>query len=153
MIVRRDFRDWDPAEPLDPEAQGVLDLVDELARAGELAGVPEPVAKIDGYGVVCVDVLLDGKASLYLQAGDGWDRVLWTAASGHTYEWTWRGSAAPGQVRALLDGRGVERTTYLGRRRLVRELVVDGETVSSVGRARRPIARVLRLAARERPAL
>jgi hypothetical protein len=152
MMVRRDFREWDPADPLDPEAQSVLDLVEELAGGGQLPGVPDLVATIDGYGVVCVDVPLEGEASLYLQAGDGWDRVLWTAASGQTYEWTWRESAAPGQVRALLDGRGLERTTYLGRRRLVSELVVDGKTVSSVGRLRRPMARLLQLAPRERPA-
>ena len=130
----------------------MLDLVDELVERGRLPGVDDPVAVIDGYGVVIVDLSLGGKAALYLQAGDGWNRVIWTAASGHPYEWTWRDHAAPRQLRALLDGRGVERTTYLRRRRLASALVVNGEVVRSAGVLRRPMARVLRLSTLERPA-
>lgn len=48
---------------------------------------------------------------MHLQAGDGSDRVLWTCPSGRTYEWTWQAQETPGDLDALLAGRGIERAT------------------------------------------
>lgn len=153
MPVHRTYGEWDPADELDPEAQAVLDLVDALANEKRVPAVDELVASIDGYGVVSIDIPVAGQASLFLQAGDGWNRVLWTTTSGRTFEWTWREPAASQQIRALLDGRGTERATFVGRRRLTSALVVDGETVSVSGGIWRPIARLLPLTVRERPAV
>jgi hypothetical protein len=148
MPVHRTFDEWDPADELDREAQAVLDLVDALADEGRVSATDELVASIDGYGVVSIDTPVAGQASLFLQAGDGWNRVLWTTASGRVFEWTWRQPAAGQQIRALLDGRATERTTFVGRRRLTSALVGKGETVSVSGGILRPIARLLPLPVR-----
>ena len=71
------------------------------------------MARIDEYGVAYVDVPV-GAASLFLQAGDGWDRVIWTTPPGRAYEWQWDLVRGPKQVSALVDGQGAERLTYLG---------------------------------------
>jgi hypothetical protein len=132
MHVVRDYRGWAPDDPLDPEAESVLGFLDQVSTKGILEEVGEVVARIDEYGVVYVDVPV-GTASLFLQAGDGWDRVIWTTPSGRAYEWRWDLVRGPTQVSALVDGQGVERLTYLGRRRLASDLIADGETLASSG--------------------
>ena len=132
MRVVRDYRGWEPDDPLEPEPESVLAFLDELSASGTLREVDEVVARIDEYGVVYADVPV-ATASLFLQAGDGWDRVIWTAPSGRAYEWIWDELRGPDQVSALIDGRGVERLTYWRGRRLASELVVDGETLMTSG--------------------
>jgi hypothetical protein len=132
MRVVRDHRGWDPGDALDPEAESVLAFLDDLSARGALPDVDEVVARIDEYGVVKIDVPVSA-ASLFLQAGDGWDRVIWTTRRGRAYEWQWDAVRGPSEVSALVEGRGVERLTYWGRRRLAAELVVDGDTLACSG--------------------
>src|SRR3712207_5686378 len=101
MRVVRDYQSWDPDDPLDPEPESVLAFLDQLATSGTLTDVAEAVARIDEYGVVYVDVPV-GAASLFLQAGDGWDRVIWTTPSGRAYEWRWDLVRSPAQLSALV---------------------------------------------------
>lgn len=154
MHVVREYNGWDPAEPLEDEAAALLAFLDELEPEGPLVGIGEVVATIDGYGVVCVDVPL-GRSGFFIQVGDGWDRFVWEAPSGRAHEWGWDEVAGPRQLRALLDGRGAERVTYIGRRRLALELTVDGEVIaSSGGLLGRRLARLgTSLDVREEPAL
>lgn len=128
----RDYREWDADDPLDPEAESVLAFLDHLSAGGAPTHVDEVVARIDADGVVTADMPV-AAASLFLQAGDGWDRVIWTTPSGRAYEWQWDALRGPDQASALIAGRGAERLTYWGRRRIACELVVDGETLSSSG--------------------
>jgi hypothetical protein len=154
MRVVRDYQGWAPDDPLDPEAESVLAFLDQLSTRGLLEQVGQVVARIDEYGVVYVDVPL-GAASLYLQAGDGWDRVIWTTPSGRGYEWRWDLVRGPRQVSALVGGQGVERLTYLGRRRLASDLVADSETLASSGGLRQRLLRrwVVGLTQRDQSAL
>jgi hypothetical protein len=145
MQIVRDYRGWDPDDPLHLEPESVLAFLDQLPARGTFKDVGEVVAGIDAYGVVYVDVPL-GAASLFLQAGDGWDRVIWTTPSGQAYEWRWDVVKGPKQVFALLGGRGVELLTYLGGRRLASELVADGETLATSGGLLRGVLRRLGLA-------
>ena len=75
MRVVRDYRGWAVDDPLDPEATSVLAFLDDVAAGGTLTDIDELVATIDEYGVVRVDLPV-GTASLFLQAGDGWDRII-----------------------------------------------------------------------------
>jgi hypothetical protein len=154
MRVVRDYQGWAPDDPLDPEAESVLALLDQLSTRESLEEVGEVVARIDEYGVVYVDMSV-GTASLFLQAGDGWDRVIWTTPSGRAYEWQWDLVRGPKQVSALVDGQGVERLTYLGGRRLASDIVADGETLASSGGLLPGLLRrwVVGLPKRDQPAL
>ena len=154
MRVVRDYQGWAPNDLLDPEAESVLAFLDHLSTRGLLEEVGEVMARIDKYEVVYVDVPV-GAASLYLQAGDGWDRVIWTTPPGRGYEWRWDLVRGPKQVSALVDGQGVERLTYLGKRRLASDLVADGETLASSGGLLRGLLRrlVLGLTQRDQSAL
>jgi hypothetical protein len=144
--VRRDYKGWDPSDPLDPEAESVLAFLDRLAVHPRSAEVDEVVASIDEYGVVRAEVPLGGSSELFLQAGDGWDRVLWTCPSGRTHEWTWRQSETRDDILALLAGRGVERTTLFRRWRVAVELVLDGRSLATAeGRLRLAVLRHLRV--------
>ena len=145
MRVIRDYGRWDPDDPLDREAESVLAFLEQ----GTLRHVDEVVARIDEYGTVYVNVPV-GAASLYLQAGDGWDRVIWTTPSRRAYEWQWDVVRGPGQVSALVDGRGVERLSYWGRRCVGSELVCDGETLASRGGLLWPVLRRLGVASAQR---
>ncbi len=140
----REYRGWDADDPLDPEAESVLAFLDDLSASGILT-VGDVVARIDEYGVAQVDVPV-AQASLFLQAGDGWDRVIWNTPARRPYEWQWDTVEGPKQVTALINGRGVERLTYWGGRRLASDLVVDGETLSSSGGLLRGLLRRLDLA-------
>jgi hypothetical protein len=128
--VRRDYKGWDPGDPLDPEAESIFAFLDRLAVTPGLAEADEVVASIDEYGVVHTELPVGTSSELVLQAGDGWDRVLWTSPSGRTHEWTWRESETPYVLAALLAGRGVERTTFFWRRRVAVELPVDGQSIA-----------------------
>ena len=113
--ARRDYDGWAEDNALDPEAAAVLAYLDRLADATpELSGAL--AAHIDGYGVVTSTISLHDGAQLFVQAGDGWDRVLWTCPSGRD-EPTWREREASDDLDGLLAGRGVERTAWLGHRR------------------------------------
>lgn len=157
MVVgaQRDYDGWAEGDELDPAAAAVLAYLDSLADARpELADAF--LAHIDRYGVVTATIALGHGAELYLQAGDGWDRVLWTCPSGRVYEWTWREQQTPGYLDALLAGRGVERTTWRGSRLAGARLVVDGHTLAATKRtlATLPVLRRLaRLRERGEPAL
>lgn len=156
MRVRRDYRGWDPTDPLDPEAESVLVFLERLPAGGWLRDVGHLEACIDEHGVVSAQVSLGDARELYLQAGDGWDRVLWTCPSGRTHEWTWRERETPADLRALLGGRGVERKALLRRRRVGLRLVVDGRTLATTeGKLRLALLRRLgiRLSEKDEPAL
>lgn len=104
MGVRRDYDGWSESDELDREAAALLAYLDCLADVS--AGLPsELAAQFDVYGVVTSTIALDGGAEVYLQAGDGCDRVLWTYPSGRTYEWTWRAQETPRDLDALFAGR------------------------------------------------
>ena len=114
------------------------------------------MAHIDRYGVVTSTISLDRRAELYIQAGDGWNRVLWTCPSGRVHEWSWHEPATPEDLDALVAGRGVERTAWLGSRLAGVRLVVDERTLAtSAGRLRLAVLRRLGIRVRERdePAL
>lgn len=154
MGARRDQDGWNQSHDPDREAADVLAYLDHLAdgKAG-LAG--ELVAHVDLYGVVTSTIALDGGSELYLQAGDGWDRVLWTCPTGRTYEWTWRPEETPGDLNALLAGRGIERTTLVQRRLVGAQLIVDDRTLTvAEGRWRLALIQRMGLSSRiqERPA-
>jgi hypothetical protein len=152
--ARRDYDGWVEGDALDPEAAAVLAYLDRLADARpELADALG--AHIDRYGVVTSTISLSRGVELYLQAGEGWDRVLWTCPSGRVHEWTWR-ERAPEDLDALLAGRGVERTTWLGARLAGARLVVDDRTMAiTEGRLWLAVLRRLGIRTRERdePAL
>ena len=154
MRLTRDESGWDPADKLDPEAKSVLAFLERLAGDARVSHVGEVVALVDKYGVVRSEIRLGGNRELFLQAGDGWSRVLWTARSGRVHEWTWSVTETPNDLRALLDGHGVERTTLLGRRRVEVALIVQDRVVASSGRwLRSLLRRVVRLSERVEPAL
>jgi hypothetical protein len=131
MRVSCDYVGWDPAEPLDPEAECLLSYLDRLATSPRLSDVGEVVALIDEYGVVRAEIPVGTTTKVFLQAGDDWDRVLWTCPSGRVHEWPWDERSAPEKLEALLSGRGVERTTLFRNRRLGVRLVVDGRTLAT----------------------
>ena len=146
MRVRRDYNGWDPSDPLDPEAESVLAFLDRLAVHARLAEVDEVVASVDEYGVIRATAPLGTDAELFLQVGDGWDRVLWTSPSGRTHEWTWRQRETPDDILALLAGRGRERTTHFRQRRVAVELVLDRRSLAtSEGSLRLTVLRHLRV--------
>jgi hypothetical protein len=152
--MRRDYASWNPSDKLDPEAEAVLAFLERLATHGRLSSVGEVVASVDEYGVVRADVPVGGNCALFVQAGDGWDRVLWTTRSGRVHEWTWSPTETPDDVRALLDGHGVERTTLFGRRPVEVALIVRDRVVATSGGWWRPLVRrVVRLSERVEPAL
>src|SRR3954454_13914694 len=142
MKLRIEYTGWDAEDALDGEAQALLDFPHRLAQSDRLREVDEVLASVDDYGVVRSEIRLAPPSTLFLQAGDGWDRVLLTAASGRVHEWTWRPAETPEQLYALLDGRGIERTTYLGSRRLATALVVDEQTLTATGAVCRPLRRL-----------
>lgn len=150
MQVRRSYEGWDPADPLDPQAESVLGFLERLAGSGRLSAADDLNAQIDEYGVVTAEVGVRGGRELFLQAGDGWDRVLWTCPSGRTFEWIWCERETPRDLEALVDGRGVERTTLLRTGRVAVELVVDGRTVAIEGRLRLALLRRLRIRLHEK---
>jgi hypothetical protein len=156
MHLHRQYNGWDPSDPLDPEAEAVLSFVEDLA-CGERAPASESqvVATIDEYGVVIVTVPIGDRSELFLQAGDGWDRVVWTCPSGRVFEWVWD-DQSPEDICALLDGHGVERTVLFGRRAVASQLVVNGKTlVTADGAARLAVLRRvgLGLTEKDQPAL
>jgi hypothetical protein len=130
-----------------------LAFLEQLAASRRLPEVGEVVACVDEYGVVRAEIPLEGNCELFLQAGDGWDRVLWTARSGHVHEWTWNPTETPDDVCALLAGQGVERTALLGRRRVDVALVVRNRVVASGGWRRRILRRMVSSSERVEPAL
>jgi len=153
--VRRAYDGWVEGDVLDPEAAAVLAYLDRLADARpELA---DPLAAhIDRYGVVTSTISLGRGSELFLQAGDGWDRVSWACPSGRVHEWTWHERATPDDLDALLAGRGVERTAWLGSRLAGSRLVVNDRTLAtSEGKLRLAVLRRLGIRTRERdePAL
>jgi hypothetical protein len=152
--VRREYDGWPEGGELDRQAAALLAYLDRLAD--ERPEVPvEPVAHIDEHGVVTATIALHGGAQLYVQVGDGWDRVLWTCPSGRVHEWTWRDEESPDDVDALLAGRGIERETLLGTRRLGAELLVgDRRLAATEGQLRLALVRLLGIRPRfkERPA-
>jgi len=150
VAVARDYQGWNPPDPLDPEVESALAFLDQLTDQQDISG---SVAKIDAYGVVESEVAL-GSASLWLQVGDGWNRVIWTVPSGRSYEWEWDVLRGPQQVRALITGRGCERVAYLGKRRVTEELLLEGEALDASAALLGPLLRRsgLGLEIRERPA-
>lgn len=153
MGVRRIYDGWLEGDELDRQAASVLAYLDRIGETLDLQ--EEAVAHVDEYGVVTSTLSPPGDAQLYLQAGDGWDRVLWTCPSGRVYEWTWRDHETPDDVDAVLNGHGVERETWFGARRLGAELRVgDRRLAVADGCLRLALARVLgiRLRVKERRA-
>ena len=150
MGARRDYDGWVEGDVLGPEAAAVLAYLDRLADAGPKLS-DAPAAHIDGYGVVTSTIFLDRGAQLFLQAGDGWDRVLWTCPSGRVYEWIWREPETPGYLDALLAGRGVERTAWLRQRLAGARLVLEDRTLAtSEGKLRFALLDRLGIRLRER---
>lgn len=133
-----------------------MSYVEQLVGDGRLdgVGVGEVVCTIDECGVVSVTVPVGVTTNLFLQAGDGWDRVLWTCPSGRTHEWLWRVGSTPLELDALLDGQGFERTTLFGARLAAVELVANGRTLATEGRLRSSVLRRfrVRLRVRQQPA-
>ena len=149
----RHYRGWNATDPLVPEAEAVLVFLEALSARGALAELGDVVAQVDEYGVVRAEMPV-AEASVFLQAGDGWDRVIWTTPSGRAYEWQWDAARGPEHVSGLIEGRGIERVTYWGGRRLASDLVVDGRTLSSSGGLLRGLLRRMgpAVARREAPA-
>lgn len=150
MRVRREYDGWAEDDVLDPEAAAALAYLDRLADTG---GLPSGAlaAHIDAYGIVTSTIRLDGGAELFLQAGDGWDRVVWTCPSRRVYEWIWRSQQTPEDVDALLAGRGVESTAWLGRRLAAARLMLEGRTLATAeGTLRVALLRRLGIRLRER---
>jgi hypothetical protein len=140
---------------LDPEAAAVLAYLDRLT---DTVAVPSGAlaAHIDRYGIVRSTIRLDGGAELFLQGGDGWDRVVCTCPSRRVYEWIWRKRQTPEDVDALLAGRGVESTAWLGKRLAGARLMLEGRTLATAeGNLRVALLRRLGIRLRERndPAL
>jgi hypothetical protein len=103
--------------------------------------------------MVQADVPIRGTTGLFLQAGDGWDRVLWTCPSGRVHEWRWSAHETPGDLIALLGGRGVERSPVFRGRRAAVSLVVGGRTLATPdGRLRLRLLRRLGVRLREQDA-
>jgi hypothetical protein len=128
--ARREYDGWVERDALDPEAAAGVAYLDRLAEVrSDLADVL--VAHVDGYGVVTSTITLDRGVELFLQARDGWDRVLWTCPSGRVHEWSWRERETPKDLDALLDGRGVERTLWVGSRLVGALLVVEDRTLAT----------------------
>ncbi|HVF80005.1 MAG TPA: hypothetical protein VNA28_17060 [Solirubrobacteraceae bacterium] len=137
---------------LDPEAAALLAYVDRLADARP-DGSDALTARIDAYGVVSSTIALCRGAELFLQAGDGWDRVLWTCPSRRVYDWTWRERETPEDLDALLSGRGIDRTSWLGQRLAGAQLIVEGRPLAtSEGTLRLALLRRLGIRLRERDA-
>lgn len=152
MGARREYDGSVEDDVLDPEAAALLAYLDRLADA-RAAGSDALTAHIDAYGVVISTIPLDRGAELFLQAGDGWDRVLWTCPSRRVYEWTWRERETPEELDALLSGRGIDRTWWLGQRLTGAQLVVEGRPVAtSEGKLRLALLRWLGIRLRERDA-
>ena len=148
--ARREYDGWVENDALDPEAATVLAYLDQLVDAHpELAD--RVVAHIDGCGVVTATLSLDRGAELYIQAGDGWDRVLWTCPSGRVHEWRWHEQATPEDLDALVAGRGAERTAWVGTRLAGVRLVADERTLATTeGRLRLAVLRRLPVRVHER---
>jgi hypothetical protein len=154
--VRCDYDGWDPADRLDPGAESVLSFLERLAKGRLLSDSEDILASIDEYGVLRATVPCGTSSELFLQAGDGWDRVLWTCPSGRRHEWSWEDDETPADIDALLAGRGVERTTMLRSRAIAVELVVEGRTLATTeGGLRLSLVRRLgvRLRTKDEPAL
>lgn len=148
MVARREYDGWLEGDALDPEATAVLAYLDRLAEIRPDLG-DALVARIDGYGVVTSTIALGRGVELFLQAGDGWDRVLWTCPSGRVHEWTWRARQTPEDLDALLAGRGIERTLWVGSRLAGALLAVDGRTLAAPGKLRTGMLRRLGIGLRE----
>lgn len=150
MGARREYDGWVEDDELDPEAVALLAYLDRLAEARPER--PEvPTAHIHADGVVTSTIPLDRGGELFVQAGDGWDRVLWTCPSRRVYEWTWRERETPEDLDALFAERGIDRTSWLGQRLAGARLVVEGRTLAAAeGRLRLALFRRLRMPLHER---
>jgi len=104
--VRVSFEDdWaDDVGVLDREAREVIAFLEALCAQPALAAlVAGPVeVRVDLHGVVTTTLGL-GVAELSLQAGDGWDRVIWRAPPAPPREWPWDDVQSPVVLRALMQ--------------------------------------------------
>jgi hypothetical protein len=95
---------------------------------------------------VVTSTITTSAGEVYLQAGDGWSRVIWRRHAGTACEWTWQAATTPALVQALLQDRAQERRLMLGRRVLASEYVyrdASGEERRAVCRRPRLLARPL----------
>jgi len=123
--IPRRYTDWSPEPPLAPDVQVALSFLDEIVNGSEAT------AEIDGDGALRAFIQMDGVLGLYIDIGDSWGSVNYIGGSSRTpYMWRWDSQTTPGQLRALLDGRAVERVRLLGRRRVTATLVVEGRAVA-----------------------
>ncbi len=145
MPIPRRYTDWNPETPLAPDVQVALGFLDEIVNGSEAT------AEIDGDGALRAFIQMNGVLGLYIDIGDSWGSVHYAGVPSRTpYMWRWDSQTTPGQLRALLDGRAVERVRLLGRRRVTATLVVEGRTVDRFGRHWRPLTALLRLPEHER---
>ncbi len=146
MPIPRSDADWSPETPLAPDVQVALGFLDEIVNGSEAT------AEIDGDGALRAFIQMDGVLGLYIDIGDSCGSVHYIGGPSRTpYRWRWDSQTTPRQLRALLDGRAVERVRLLGRRRVTATLVVEGRTVDRFGRHWRPLTALLRLPEHERP--
>jgi hypothetical protein len=77
---------------------------------------------------------MDGPPGLSIDIGDRWSAVHYVSRPMRTpFSWRWDSQTTPGELRALLAGRAVERIRTIGRGQLTAALVVEGRTVSTRG--------------------
>ncbi len=117
--------EWKPkVDELDAPAREVIGFLERIGSAGESRAIrSDPiVAQIDGYGVV-TSTVATSYGEIFLQAGDGWNRVLWTRSPNTTVEWSWD-ARAPTILPALLSGELMERRTLVHGRLALHEVVV-----------------------------
>jgi hypothetical protein len=146
MPIPRHYTGSDATTPLTADAKAALSFLDEIVNGSEAT------ATILENGAVMASIPVDGAFGLSIQVGESYRRVEYHGGPTRSlYSWRWDSQTTPGELRALLDGRAVERIRVLGRRRLTGALVIEGRTVARFGRLRRPLAALLRLPERERP--
>jgi hypothetical protein len=109
---------------LDPDARAVIAFLERISSGAESGAIESDpiVAGVDSYGVVTT-TLATSYGEIFLQAGDGWDRVLWTQPPEPPLEWPWD-ARAPTILAALLRGELTERRTLVRGRLALREAVV-----------------------------
>lgn len=105
-------------------------------------------SQVDDDGAVTAHVQVIGGATLWLHVGHDSDGIALRTRAGRSFQWGWREDEAPEQIRALLSGGAVVRTSYLGSRAVAGVLLIGGRPVARSGWPRRLVAR---LPTRDRP--
>jgi len=116
--------EWKPrVAELDAPAQEVLGFLERVGSGREAQAIKSNplVAQVDEYGVV-TSTLTTSYGEIFLQAGDGWNRVLWTRSPAPTIEWPWD-DRAPTVLAALLSGTLTERRTLVRGRLALHEVI------------------------------